>query len=464
MKSFIKALQISESISGSGSDAIKQEAIGNLCEDGKRLMVEMFSIFRVFGVKKYDMPTSFAFADESAAVFFKLLDNLHERHLTGNAARAAVTDTFSQYTEETVKYLARVLDKDAKAGFSESTVNKVFPGLVPVFKAMKGEKIEDKKKKGKDGRITSEPFDFKKKIGFPCRAEIKHDGLRSIVFSGNPVLYFSYEGRLQDQWNGLFDDEVNALAVAHGGPIIVDAEVEGNNFLETIRAKKSGNDLGKGNLRLKVFDLLTANEWQTETCTRKQNERSDYITKLLDIVKPPKIIQTEFTICKDLESLRAFHAKAVEDGYEGTMVKVIEGVYEWKRSKFWFKWKPVISVDLKIVDFYEGKKGTKNEGSLGGLILEGVDENGNKIRTDCGGFKVRGGLLDDWMMSIGIDLKSNDVITPVRDYIWNNKELFRGKMAEIEGQELTLSEDETEWFSVRFPQLKMFRTDKDDAR
>lgn len=464
MKSFIKALQISESVTGTGSDAVKQEAIGNLCEDGKRMMVEMFSIFRVFGVKKYDQPASFASTDESAGVFFKLLDNLHERRLTGNAARAAVTDTLSQYTEQTAKYLARVLDKDAKAGFSESTVNKVFPGLVPVFKAMKGEKIEDKKKKGKDGRITSEPFDFKKKIGFPCRAEIKHDGLRSIVFSGNPVLYFSYEGRLQDQWNGLFDDEVNALAAAHGGPIIVDAEVEGKNFLETIRAKKSGNDLGKGNLRLKVFDLLTANEWQTETCTRKQNERSDYITKLLDIVKPTKIVQTEFTICKDLEALKKFHAKAVEDGYEGTMVKVIDGVYEWKRSKFWFKWKPVISVDLKIVDFYEGKKGTKNEGSLGGLILEGVDENGNKIRTDCGGFKVRGGLLDDWMMSIGIDLKTNDVITPVRDYIWNNKELFRGKMAEIEGQELTLSEDETEWFSVRFPQLKMFRTDKDDAK
>jgi ATP-dependent DNA ligase len=464
MKSFVNALKICESTNGTGSDAIKQEAIGNLSEDGKRLMVEMFSIFRVFGVKKYDAPTEYAITDESAIVFFKLLDNLHERHLTGNAARTAVTNALSQYTEETAKYLARVLDKDAKAGFSESTVNKVFPGLVPVFKAMKGEKIEDKKKKGKDGKITTEPFDFKKKIGFPCRVEIKHDGLRSIVFSGNPVLYFSYEGRLQEQWNGLFDDEVNALATAHGGPIIVDAEVEGNNFLETIRAKKAGNDLGKDNLRLKVFDILTREEWDTETCARKQNERSDYVTTLLNKTNPTKIVQTHFAICKDLEELKTFHAKAVEDGYEGTMVKVIDGVYEWKRSKFWFKWKPVITVDLEIVDFYEGKKGTKNEGTLGGLVLKGTDENGQKIKTDCGGFKVRGGLLDDWMMSIGIDLKDNDVISQVRDYIWNHKAEFIGKIVEIEGQELTLAEGETELYSIRFPQVKLFRTDKDYAK
>lgn len=460
-KPFVYAMQVCEAASGAGSDAVKQEAISTLNEDGKRLMVEMFSIFRTFGVKQYDMPTKFADTDAPAHVFFTLLNQLQSRALTGNAARESITGTFSKYTEETVKYLARVLDKDAKAGFSESTVNKVFPKLVPIFKAMKGEKIEDKKKKNKDGTTTSTPFDFKKNIGLPARIEIKHDGLRSIVFSGNPVMYFSYDGRPQEQWSGLFDDEINALAAAHGGEIVLDTEIEGDNFLETIRAKKTGNDLGKDNLRLKAFDLLTREEWDAEYSPREQDARSDYITKLLDIVKPSKIVQTVFEICDTIDQLKAFHAKACADGYEGTMLKRVKGLYEWKRSKNWWKWKPVITVDLKIVDFYEGKVGTKNEGTLGGLVLQGEDENGNKIRTNCGGFKVRGGLLDEWMKSIGIDIKNEkDIITKVRDYIWANRPAMLGMIAEIEGQELTMAEDETEWYSVRFPQFKMIRDDK----
>lgn len=465
VQSFVEAMKICEAAGGAGSDDVKKAALAQLDEGGQRLMVEMFSIFRVFGVKQYDAPRSYATTDAGYAPFFELLDALHTRTLTGNAARAAVTDVLALYTAETAKYLARVIDKDAKAGFSESTVNKVFPKLVPTFKAMKGEKVEAKKKKNKDGTTSVTPFNFKEKIGFPCRIEIKHDGLRSIVFSspnpGDPVLYYSYEGRLQEQWQGLFDDEVNALAREAGQPIVLDAEVEGANFLETIRAKKEGNDLGKDNLRLKAFDLLTQVEWSNEKTTRGQQARSDYLNVLLDKVQPSKIIQTEFEIVEDEEKLKAFHAKAVADGYEGTMIKTMHGMYEWKRSSNWWKWKPVMTVDLTIVDFYEGKKGTKNEGTLGGLTLVGEDENGNKIKTNCGGIKVRGGLLEEWMKSIGIDLKNTkDITKPVRDELWNNKEKYRGMVAEIEGQELTLGEDSDGTYSVRFPQLKQLRYDK----
>jgi DNA ligase-1 len=462
MQSFVECMKICEAANGSGSDDVKKQAMANLTVDGQRLMIEMLSVFRVFGIKKYPDIATYSDTDTGVEVFFEMLDDLHTRAITGNAAKNLVSNTLALYTADTAKYLARVLDKDPKAGFSESTVNKVFQGLIPTFKAMKGEKVEDSKKKNKDGTVSIEPFDFKKHIGLPARIEIKHDGLRSIVFSGNPVLYFSYDGRLQEQWQGLFDDEVNALATAHGTEIVLDAEVEGNNFLETIRAKKEGNNLGKENLRLKAFDLLTAQEWSTHTSNHNQQVRSDYLDFLLRVTNPKKIVQTEYAICDTVEELQSFHAKAVADGYEGTMLKRMHGFYEWKRSKNWWKWKPVMTVDLRVVGFYEGSKGSKNEGTLGGIVLEGEDENGKKVRTDCGGFKVRGGLLDDWMESIGIDVKNTkDIIKPVRDYIWANKEAFLGKTAEIEGQELTMAEGETEWYSVRFPQMKQWRPDKD---
>ena len=461
---FVEVLKVCEAASGSGSDDVKKQAIAMLDETGKRAMVEMFSIFRVFGLKKCPEPAVYASVDADADVFFELLDRLARRDLTGNAARDTACVILGNYTEDTAKYLKRILDKDPKAGFSESTVNKVFPGLVPVFKAMKGEKVEDKKKKNKDGSVTTTPFDFEKNIGLPARIEIKHDGLRSIVFSGGknqPVMYFSYEGRIQEQWQGLFDDEVNALAEAHGCPIVLDSEVEGENFLETIKAKKEGNDLGKSNLRLKAFDIIDRADWDAMSCTQTQQERSDLLAELLEKTKPTKIVQTVYKICHSVAELKAFHADAVEQGYEGTMVKKVHGLYEWKRSSNWWKWKPVMTVDLTVVGFYEGKKGTKNEGSLGGLILEGTDENGKKVKTDCGGFKLRDGLLIDWMKSIGIDTKNTkDLISLVRAEIWNNQEKYLGLVAEIEGQELSLAEDSDDVYSVRFPQFKRWRFDK----
>ncbi len=41
---------------------------------------------------------------------------------------------------------------------------------------------------------------------------------------------------------------------------------------------------------------------------------------------------------------------SVEEGYEGIMIKSMDAPYECKRSDFWMKWKPTITVDLNIVN------------------------------------------------------------------------------------------------------------------
>src|SRR5690606_4185759 len=105
-------------------------------------------------------------------------------------------------------------------------------------------------------------------------------------------------------------------------------------------------------------------------------------------------------------------------------------------------WKPIQDFDLKIVGFQEGEKGTKNEGSLGAFILEGTDENGNFIRTNCGGIKVRSEKMVPFLDELGINpdaIKNIDEL--IRKEIWDNQEKYLGRILMIEGQEATRAKD-----------------------
>lgn len=66
-----------------------------------------------------------------------LLNNLYESQLTGNAAREALKTEFERLTEKSANLLYRVIQKDLRAGFSDSTVNKVYKNLIPEFPYMR---------------------------------------------------------------------------------------------------------------------------------------------------------------------------------------------------------------------------------------------------------------------------------------------------------------------------------------
>ena len=64
--------------------------------------------------------------------------------------------------------------------------------------------------------------------------------------------------------------------------------------------------------------------------------------------------------------------RALDEGYEGLMIKPIKEGYKCKRSHAWLKIKPFIEVTLEVVALEEGTG--KNEGLLGALVVEGEDD------------------------------------------------------------------------------------------
>jgi DNA ligase-1 len=128
--------------------------------------------------------------------------------------------------------------------------------------------------------------------------------------------------------------------------------------------------------------------------------------------------------------MRRFAEASVEEGYEGIMIKSMDAPYECKRSDFWMKWKPTITVDLNIVGFEQGTG--RNENRLGAIICEGVD-NDRTIRVNVGS-----GFSD-----------SN------RDEYWLRRDTLLGDVVEVEADAVTQNQDGS--YSLRFPRFVRFR-------
>ena len=128
--------------------------------------------------------------------------------------------------------------------------------------------------------------------------------------------------------------------------------------------------------------------------------------------------------------MRRYAEDAVEAGFEGIMIKDLGAPYECRRSTFWMKWKPTITVDLNIIGFEEGTG--RNQGRLGAIICEG-DDNGRRINVNVGS-----GLSD-----------AN------RDEYWSARDQLLGDVVEVEADAVTQNQDGT--YSLRFPRFVRFR-------
>lgn len=441
MPSFAQAILAAEKI---GTRAEKHAILSGFNAEEQRLVRECYNPFRVYGIKKWDEPAAYANQDPSSyQKFFQLLDDLHERNLTGNLAKRSVTAVLGTFTEDTAKILTRVIKKDLKCGASRDTFDKLYPGLnIPRFDLMLAAKIEENAE-----TLTAEILEKKYGLTFPLLAESKYDGNRLVAFVTNgKVEYVSRSGKDSDHLIGLFDDDLRAMEQEVGQPIVVDGEVLGNSFAETMKAKGSKNE--KKGMTFWAFDLMIRKDWDAQQCDIVQSVRSTYIEALLKTIKATTVKKSKYKYCNSIQELRDFYAEVLAEGQnpdgtlnglgEGLIVKDPNGLYEWDRSDSWRKWKPVIDLDGKIVGFEYGTKGTRLEHTVGRILVEGTDENGRKWKARCGSG------LDDKTRA---DMLAN----------WNTKYLDATAM--LEAQEMTLAQN-ADTYSARFPVYIKIRTDK----
>jgi len=436
MTNFVQVLDKCRNAGGAGSKAVIQEALGWADAEARDLIEAALNPYRTFGVKQYEMPTTYAAPGyASIGQFHDLLQALESRSLTGDAARAAVTNTLALYPKDLAEALTCVLDKDLRGGFSADSVNKAWkanpiPGdmerrLIPTFEVMLADKCDDTE-------------DFEKYVTFPCQADWKYDGQRTIaiVRQGQQVEYRARSGKPMDHLIGTYDADLAMMRERLGYDFVVDGESFAGDFTTTINAKKSDNQAAKDALRLRVFFVMPLTDWMNQRTTITMRQNREALPAMLEGCTRMEISKGREV--KDYSDMIEYCNHVIDvEKQEGLILKDWDAVYTWDRTFAWTKVKRFYDVDAKVVGFYKGKPKTKNANRLGGIKIWGRLEDGTEFEADCGS-----GFTD-----------------AQRDEIWANQAKYLGMTAVIKYQEVSKSKNKA-MASLRFLTFEHFRDDK----
>ena len=362
--------------------------------------------------------------------FWALLEDLRTRGITGNRARDKIQECAEEFDSEEWNNLARrVLTKDLRCGISEKTLNKVLGKTeykIPVFTC----------------QLAQDSTDQPKKLKGIKRLEVKLDGVRVLaVVDGANVTLFSRNGKEFENFPQIADAIEDArkhfqYGRGTGGRFVLDGEIVGETFQKLMKQAHRKSDAVTDGMVYHIFDLIPLDSFQEGHCNMQQYKRLEWIETARDrLLDTPCLrimngIEVDLDTAEGHDVMNRFAQDAVAEGFEGIMIKSTDAPYECKRSDFWMKWKPTITVDLNIVGFEEGTG--RNLGRLGAIICEGVD-NDRTIRVNVGS-----GLSD-----------SN------RDEYWTARNELLDRVVEIEADAVTQNQDGSH--SLRFPRFVRFR-------
>jgi len=366
--------------------------------------------------------------------FNQLCVDLTNREVTGHSAANAVHEAMcksghSQWND----WYRKILLKDLRAGISEKTVNKILKEqgrtswMVPLFGgcqlAYDGEKNQ-------------------KRLVGPKQVEVKLDGVRALTFvrntpNGVTVDMFSRNGKKFENFTHIEDQIVQAHAELGNPPFdyVLDGEVMSSSFQDLMKQVYRKSDVQAQDAVLHAFDMVSLYEWQTGYSTTPQKFRTyqlkdwyvPYESKLHNIsILDHELVNLDTN--EGCDRLKQLNRHALDNDYEGLVLKDPEAGYQNSRSYAWIKLKPVIEVSLTVESVVEGEG--RNQGRLGALVCSG-DGEGVVIHTNVGS-----GFSDEQR----VEYYTNDVV---------------GSVAEIRADAITMNQDGT--YSLRFPRFLRFR-------
>jgi len=374
--------------------------------------------FRTFGIQQ--VPTSIKGGEGlSWDVFSQVAKQLEDRTLTGNDMRAVIQDLCDRASQEQWNnWYRRILIKDLRCGVTHKTINKHSKYKVPVFECM----------------LADDSAKHEKKMVGDVLLEPKLDGVRVIVICDvdrDEVKMFSRNGKELSNFPVILK-QFDALLEQLSDSMVFDGEVMSEDFQTLMREihRKAGAKTDDAILNL--FDCLTLEDFKAggsdvDLLTRKDILESYHFGDNIKVISGTRMNLTE-----DRDRFIDFNKMCIDKGFEGIMVKPVDGVYECKRSTKWLKVKPFIEVSLTVVATEEGTG--RNAGKLGALIVEGEDS-GKFIRTNVGS-----GLSD-----------------ADRESYWEDREKLIGQVVEVRADAVTQNQDVTDEYSLRFPRFLRFR-------
>jgi hypothetical protein len=338
-----------------------------------RLALCPFTQFYIRKIPAYT-PNTTSHAASLASMLPALYD-LKERIVTGNAAIDHLTSILEAVNPDDAKVFERIIQKDLRAGFSASTANKVWMGLVHEYPVM-----------------LCSPFEQKlvDKIKWPATVQLKMDGMRfnAIVRDGKCEFRSRNGKEIQLLGNleadfikmaGVVDCVFDGELLVMDGDVILDRQT-GNGILNKAN-KGTISKADAAKVRATVWDIIPYVMFETGYCATPYSQRIDTLATLLATHEPEKVYLVQKTTVENIEEANAIFERYLSMGQEGIILKDLSGVWEDKRSKTQIKFKGELECDLKIVGIEEGTG--KYAGMLGAILCES-DDGVIKVRAGSG--------------------------------------------------------------------------------
>lgn len=415
----------------------------------KSLLSCAYNPYRQYNIKKIPVGSDSCVGTgvrvETFNKFLNILVKLNKREITGNHAVQLVSDFLSECCPDEYMWYSRVLQKDLKIGMADKTINKVFMGLIPTYDVLLADKINP------DDLNLDTPRAMKM---LPNRMVVQYkiDGYRLNIYvsDSGDVSIRTRNGKTINGYSMLeceaaeklprgyvYDGEIVSTSlfdwIDHNAKNRTGAVIANRDLFSDVMShafSKEDNKCGIFN----VFDMIPIDEWRTHKTTESYETRLHRINTLSSLdLSNIVVVPTSRVYYKNkpedvAEIVNKFH-QFLEVGWEGLMIKDLDSVYEFKRSKTLLKMKLMDTIDLIVVDVYEGTGKYKN--MLGGVYVDYL------------GYRV--GVGSGWTDA-------------QRQYFWSHKNDIVGKTIEISYQAISKNKDGGQ--SLSFPVFKRVRNDK----
>ena len=348
------------------------------------------------------------------------------RNVTGNTARDMIVAMMNSATQEQWNHwYRRILIKDLRCGVSEKTINKVVKGAIPVFEC----------------QLSHDSANHESKVCGKKMIEVKLDGVRvlTVVYPDGRVDQFSRNGKELLNF-GHIKEQFVKVANKLSSPTVFDGEIMSSSFQDLMKQVHRKENVTASDAVLHLFDIIPLDKFQEGKFAVKQSGRTAWLKQWYEEhmnLLPNVTVLDHAVVDLDTEHgqklFSMYNKSAVENGYEGIMIKDLDAPYECKRSTAWLKLKPFIEVSLEVIEIEEGTG--RNVGRLGAFVCSG-DDDGKRIKVNVGS-----GFSDSNRDSFWASHVEDDNIV--------------GQIVEVRADAVTQNQDGS--YSLRFPRFLRFR-------
>ena len=398
--------------------------------DGVRMALDALT---TFGVKQVPIKEDVDGPGLDYDSFSLATTGLVSRSVTGNVARDMIARMAQSATrDQWNNWYRRILIKDLRCGVTETTINKVRPNTVQVFSCQLAKDAADNEKK-----LTGvKQLDFKLD-GVRVLAVIEVMNLSAKTVPTHKVTLYSRNGKVFENFTHIENQLLSGAQHLTTGWVL-DGEVTSTTFQALMTQARRKKDADASDAVFNLFDAIPLSDFLKGKHTTSQHHRSLALRALMNHFEDCESIRmldfktVDLDTSEGQETLENMRDEAAKLGLEGVMVKDAHAPYECKRTDAWLKIKPNITVDLTVTALEEGTG--RNEGRLGAMVCEGVDQ-GRQIKVNVGS-----GFSDTQRTQFWNQLNRKDVV---------------GQIVEVRADAVTQNQDGS--YSLRFPRFIRFR-------